>query len=155
MDALGAALADPAAAAAARATIKRQLDDVEHHVAGLPPVPTLISISGDASAVVGPDSYLDDVLQKAGGTNVAAPLGKPWPTVDREMLRSLHPSVVIQMVPGGRPQEVAQARATWAAEPSVRLCVITSSYALQPGWHLPAVAAEIAECLHPSSTPRP
>ena len=152
IDALGVALAEPALAAAADRRIDAQLAAVRRQVAGLPRVPTLIVISPDATAVAGPGTYLDDLLQTAGGTNAAASLRRPWPTVDREMLVSFRPAVVLQLLPGASPQELARAAAVWASLPPVRVCTITDPYALQPGWHLPELAGTFARCLHPSSS---
>jgi iron complex transport system substrate-binding protein len=143
-------------AAAANRTIADRFEAVRRRVAGLPPVSALIVLGRDATGLAGPDTYLDDVLQIAGGTNAAAGLGKPWPTVDREMLLSLHPAAVLILLPGAKPQELAQARATWAQLPTLapgRVYTITDPYAQQPGWHLPDLAERFAQCLHPSIMP--
>ena len=156
IDSLGTALDRPDLAAAAKQHLKDQLDAVTRRVKGQPPVSALIVLSPDATAVAGSDTFLDDVLQKAGGTNAAARLHQNWPRIDREMLLSLKPDVVIQLVPGGKPQEVAQAKATWARFRSVpavahdRVCILTDPYVEQPGWHLPDLAERMAECLHPA-----
>jgi iron complex transport system substrate-binding protein len=154
---IGEALDEPALATAAERRMHDRFDAVRHRVAGLQPVPALILHSGDASAVAGPGTYLDDLLTLAGGRNAAASLGQPWPTVDRETLASLHPDVVLLLLPNATPAAVAAATATWDRMPGRRrLCVITDDYALQPGWHLPDLADRFTECLHPSpSTTRP
>ena len=153
LDQLGAALVRPDLATAAKRTLHERLDAVTRGVAGQPPVSTLIVYGPDGTSIAGPGTYLDDLLQKAGGTNAAAPLGKPWPTVDRETLLSLHPDVVLQLLPDAKPQELARAAATWKQLPTVapgRVYPITDPYAEQPGWHLPEVAERFARCLHPN-----
>ena len=155
VDAIGAALDDPALARAAGRSLTERLDAVSRRVAGRPGVSALIVLGPEATAVAGPGTYLDDLLTKAGGTNAAAKLGRAWPTIDREMLVSLHPTVVLQLLPGASPQELARAAAVWPTLPpgtAGRVCPITDAYALQPGWHLPELAETFARCLHPTAT---
>jgi ABC-type Fe3+-hydroxamate transport system substrate-binding protein len=151
IDKLGTALDRPDLAATAKRTLDGQFDAVRHRVAGLPIVPALVLLGPDATGVAGPGTYLDDALHLAGGTNAAARLGDRWPTVDRETLLSLHPAVVLQLMPDAKPQELSRAAATWAQLPAGavgRVCPITDPYAEQPGWHLPEVADQFARCLH-------
>ena len=156
---LGTAIGEPDLAARAERDIDARLTAVARRVAGLPRVSTLIVLGPDPTNVAGPGTYLDDLLRLAGGTNAAAALGKPYPTLDREALVSLRPDVVLQLVPGAPPQELAQAAAAWAGLPQVpavaagRVCTITDPYAEQPGWHLPDLAERFARCLHPSPSP--
>ncbi len=158
IDRLGVALGNPAMAAVANRGIAARLAAVASRAATRPKVPALIVYSPDATAVAGPGTYLDDLLREAGGTNVLPTTMQPWPTIDRELLLSLHPAVVLQLLPDAKPQELAQARATWAQLPSGavgRVCTITDAYATQPGWHLPDLAEQFARCLHPSPTSAP
>ena len=153
IDRLGEALARPDLAAAAKRTLAGRLDAVHNRVVGRPAVSALIVLGPDATDVAGPGTYLDDLLHVAGGTNAAARLGKQWPTIDRETLLSLHPAVVLQLLPDAKPQELAEAAAAWAQLPAGamgRVCPITDPYAEQPGWHLPEVADQFARCLHPN-----
>ncbi len=141
---VGDALDQPDRAATANRQIAARLARIHDRVAGLPPVPTLLVLGPDRQTLAGPGTYLDDLLQKAGGTNVAAGLGQPWPRVDRELLASLHPAVIIELSPDGKPA------ATAVPLPPGRYCLIADRYALQPGWHLPDEAEQFAQCLHPT-----
>ena len=152
---IGDALDEPALAAVANRTIHDRLDAIKARVAGLPPVSALIVYGPDATAVAGPGTYLDDLLHLAGGTNAAASLGTQWPDVDAELIASLHPAVVLYLLPDATPQQRAAADALWARRKPVRVCPIYDSYALLPGWHLPAVAERFAQCLHPSPATAP
>ncbi len=107
IDAVGDALGRPDLAAAANRQIAARFERIARRVAGLPPVPTLLILGPDRETLAGPGTYLDDLLQQAGGTNVAAGLGQPWPRVDRELLASLHPAVIIELSPGAKPAAAA------------------------------------------------
>ncbi|HSV14724.1 MAG TPA: helical backbone metal receptor [Tepidisphaeraceae bacterium] len=163
IDQLGKALDLPQQATDAGRTLKTRLDAIEKRSAdqNLPPVRTLLVVGESGQSVVGPHTYLDDLLKAAGGVNVAAHLDQ-YPQVDREMLISLKPDVIVQLMPDPSPQEREQAARAWRDLPQVpavaagRVYTIDSWYALLPGWHVADLAEQLAECLHPptpSSSP--
>ena len=85
----------------AAAALRARLDAVADRVTGLPRVRTLVVTNDESFALAGPGEFLDEVLRIAGGRNAAESLGKPYPEVDREMIMSLAPEVVIRLVPDG------------------------------------------------------
>ncbi|MGH7178649.1 MAG: ABC transporter substrate-binding protein, partial [Tepidisphaeraceae bacterium] len=95
MEQLGAAIGEPDAARTASDRVRSQLDVVKKRVAGKPPVRTLICRSGTGLDVVGGGNYLDEILQIAGGQNVIPGGENSYPTIDRELLISLDPDVVL------------------------------------------------------------
>jgi ABC-type Fe3+-hydroxamate transport system substrate-binding protein len=154
LDTLGDALKEPALAAAAKAQMQARLDAVRQANAGVKPISTLLVIDANADAVVGSSTYLDDLLKIAGGTNAAAKLQQHWPQIDREMLLSLKPDVIIQLLPDASSQEREQAAATWKRYPQIpavaagRVYPIYESYALLPGWHVTDLAEQLSRLLH-------
>src|SRR5947207_906630 len=79
-DVLGAAIDDPAAAKALTDRLRTQLDGVRARTAGLPRPSVLIVRDAVGEEVIGPDTFLDDLVSAAGGRNAAAGLGKRYPT---------------------------------------------------------------------------
>jgi iron complex transport system substrate-binding protein len=152
---LGDVANEPAKAAAARTSLQSQFDAVRASVANLPKVRTLIVRDETASGAVGPGTFLNDVLDIAGGTNVLITPG--WPNLDREQLLSLHPDAILQLLAGAPPQVEAEARAVWPTLPTIpavanhHVTVINQWYALQPGFHLPDLARQFAAALHPEA----
>jgi cobalamin transport system substrate-binding protein len=158
-EALGQAVGEQQRADAAVANLKSQLASVAARVAGRPVVKTLI-VTGDSGLdIAGPHTFLDEIVTIAGGQNVAAVLGKRYSTVDGEMLASLAPDAVIQLIPDGEktPQVVQQAKQFWDSMgdlPSVknhRVYIVTDWYAEQPGFHVGDLASEFADLLHPET----
>jgi iron complex transport system substrate-binding protein len=155
LDTLGQALKQPQLAQAAAATMHHRLDAVRLAAINQPPIPTLLVIDRNAQAVAGPGTYLDDLLKIAGGTNAAASLQQHWPQIDREMLLSLKPQVIIELLPDASPQEQQQAAAVWKQYPQIpavaagRVYPIYNGYALLPGWHVTDLAEQFSKCLHP------
>jgi ABC-type Fe3+-hydroxamate transport system substrate-binding protein len=154
IDQLGEALHLESEAKEASAELKSRIEGVARQVEGLPRVRTLIVTDSEAHYAVGPNNFIDDVLKAAGGTNVMAGNGKPYPQIDAEMLRSLKPAVIIVLLPGAAPHQVDQAKATLArmtdlpAVQNKRVYVLTDPWLLLPGWHVADMAEVFASLLH-------
>ena len=157
LDVLGQALDLPEQAKTAKEQMQSRLDAVAAGVAGRKPISTLLVLDESADAVVGPDTYLDEILQLAGGVNAAKSLGQRYPQIDREMLLSLKPDVIIQLLPDASQQVKDRAADTWKQLPQIpavaagRVYTIDNWYALLPGWHVTDLAEQFAQCLHPST----
>jgi len=154
---LGDAVGDSAAGQRAAAKLRAELDAVAHRVRGLPWVRTLVVTNDESLALAGPGEFLDEALRIAGGRNAAESLGKPYPEVDREMILTLAPEVVIRLVPDGdrKPQVLEQGERIWrsmADVPAVknhRVYVVTDWYAEMPGFRIGRLAEKFAELIHP------
>jgi len=163
LDTLGDALKDPALASGAKLRMHHRLDAVHERVAGDKPIRTLIFTGTTPDYIAAPGGYLDDLLTIAGGVNAAPATQDHWPKIDREMLLSLKPDAIIQLMPDASPQERDQAAAIWRQYPQIpavaagRVYPIYEGYAQQPGWHVTDLAEQFSQCLHPSrsTTTRP
>jgi iron complex transport system substrate-binding protein len=159
MQQLAQVLKNPDQGKAAAEKMHQEIAAVEARVAGRPKVRTLIVTSEDGLDVVGPGSFLDELLQIAGGENVAAKLGRSYAQIEPEMLNSMAPDAVIQLIPDGdkTPQVMDQARRFWSQMGSLpavknqRVYILTDWYSLEPGSHVTELAQEFADCLHPET----
>lgn len=155
---LGDAMNVPDKAREARAKMQARLDAVAARVAGAGTVSTLLVLNESATAVVGPDTYLDTILKIAGGKNAGNSLGQRYPQIDREMLLSLKPDAIIQLLPDASEQVKESAANTWKQLQDIpavaggRVYTIDNWYALLPGWHVTDLAEQFAQCLHPSTS---
>lgn len=139
--------------------LKAKLDAVRLRVAGKPRVRTLVVTNDGNFALAGPGEFLDELLHIAGGENAAESLGKPYPEVDREMIMSLAPDVVIRLVPDGdrKPQVVQQGDRIWdslsdlPAVKNRRVYVLTEWYGELPGFRVGDLAEKFADVLHPDT----
>jgi iron complex transport system substrate-binding protein len=154
---LGNALGEPAKAAAADTRLRDQLDAVQKRVAGKPRVRTLIVREVSAEGAVGRDSFIDDVLQIAGGENVLPASLGPWPTIDRETMMSLKPEAVLHLLPLASPQALREAQDLWKQFPDLpavkkgRVYLLTEWHVQQPGYQLGKLAEIFADTLHPET----
>ena len=154
---LGDAIDDPAAGRVLADRLRGQLDAVRARTAGGSRPSVLIVRDTRGEEVIGPDTFLDDLVTIAGGRNAAAGLGKRYPTIDRELLRSIDPDVILQLLPDATPQVLEQARQTWKGLPALkavkggRVYPITDWYGLLPGAHLGELAEKFAAAIHPET----
>jgi iron complex transport system substrate-binding protein len=154
---LGAALDEPAKAAAAEKRLRDQLDAVQKRVAGKPRVRTLIVREVSAEGAVGRDSFIDDVLQIAGGENVLPASLGAWPTIDRETMVSTNPDAVLHLLPLAPPQAMREAEDLWKQFPDLpavkngRVYLLTEWHVQQPGYQIGKLAEIFADKLHPDT----
>ena len=152
---LGAACDEPAKATAAVQRIRRALDDVRTAVAGRPRVRTLIVVGATGLDLAGRDTFLDDLLNTAGGEN--ATNAARYVTIDREALAALKPDAVLQLLPGADARTLEQAAAFWETLPELpavkehRVWQLTQTFIMQPGSHVAESAAIFAHKLHPQA----
>jgi iron complex transport system substrate-binding protein len=152
---LGNALEAPANAQALIGRIRGKLDAVRQRVKDKPKVRALIVVDTSGQYVAGHTTFLSDLLEIAGGENVVPTESGPWPSLDREMLLSLKPDVILQLLPSASPQVIDKAKATWPALsdlPAVkngRVYQLTEWYIHQPGARVGDTAELFADKLHP------
>ncbi len=152
---IGSAIGESAKAAAGEAALQRKLEEVRKRVAGSPAVPTLIVTDDSGMAVAGRDNFLDQVLTLAGGSNVAAPAGAGYFSIDREKIAALQPQVVLQLLGDASPPAVEQVRRFWNSMPELpavkqgRVYYLTESSILMPGLKVGETAEVFASKLHP------
>jgi iron complex transport system substrate-binding protein len=135
--------------------LRARLDALRAKLSGSEKVTALLTLEENGLSLAGPETYLDDLLTISGGVNAAASLKSSYPSIDREMLRSLDPQVIIQFLPNATPQVLAKANEFWKSEPGLRavksgrIITLTDWYVLLPGAHVADVAEKIAAALHP------
>jgi iron complex transport system substrate-binding protein len=141
--------------------LQSQLATVRQSVAGKPPVRTLIVTNESGLDIAGPNTFLDELLTIAGGTNVASGISRRYASLDRETLIAYSPDAIVQLIPDGdkTPQVIAQAQRFWQSLPDLpavknhRVYIVTDWYSLQPGFRVGQLAATFAHLLHPEITP--
>jgi ABC-type Fe3+-hydroxamate transport system substrate-binding protein len=147
---LGAAVGEPEKARMARDRLRARLEVLRVASKGRPAVSVLIATDPTGLHLAGPGTFLDGLLPYIGATNAAASLNNPYPGIDREMLRSLNPDLIFQLLPDEPPKIVEEARRVWASMPELkavknrRLYILTDWYLLQPGPHV----VDAAEKMH-------
>jgi iron complex transport system substrate-binding protein len=120
---------------------------------------------GEGIFTVGPGSHIDELIRLAGGKNIAALTGKPWPQLSMEAVMAADPQVILllrgQMTnhPITTAQALARFRADthWRSISAVRegkIVLLDDDPSTIPGPRLIDGLEEMASALHPDLFPR-
>jgi iron complex transport system substrate-binding protein len=114
--------------------------------------------TGTLSAIntVGSGSFLNGLLEAAGGRNVFGDLERAYATVSKEALVQREPEVIVELhgEGGDHARLLRQVRDMWAGLPSLpavrtgRIHVVESTYALIPGPRVVKLAERLARVIH-------
>ena len=120
--------------------IREDLDDVARHVAALPEPRVAYILDGDPPWVAGPGTYIDELMEVAGGNNVFDDLGPLYAPVSMEAL--LDRGLDLILLSNGLTPPPALAH--------VASVVLPASVEI-PGPRLGQAAWDIARLIHPGA----
>ncbi len=163
--AIGKAAGVDAKAAELNANLRRELDGIHAEVAKLPPT-TMMFVVGRAPGRIediiatGRASYLNDIIQLAGGANIFRDSVAPYPKVGIEEILARNPEVIIDMgdmtdTAGVTTERKRAVVALWNRYPSLRavrnhrVYAVASDIFVVPGPRMVDAAREFARMLHP------
>jgi iron complex transport system substrate-binding protein len=137
--------------------IQKKVDDVRARIA---PATTRPRVYHEIDAsdptkifTVGPGSYINDLIEIAGGTNIAAKTTSAYPQLSAEEILRSDPEVIVLAAAdySAKPDQVA-ARAGWSAISAVknkRIATIAPNLINRPGPRVGEAAEAYARILHP------
>ena len=105
IDALGAAVGEPARAAALGARLRSDLEALHGGVPAGPRPRALLVVGHRPLVVAGPGTLQAELLDLVGAENVAADAGTPWPQLSIEVAIARAPDVVIDAGMGSEADE--------------------------------------------------
>jgi ABC-type Fe3+-hydroxamate transport system substrate-binding protein len=149
--ALGVLTGDTTAAQATVDSVRATIARVRSATASLPHPTVFWPLYDQPLLATGSGSYLNELIDVAGGRNIYGFMKEPSPRVTFEDLTQRDPDVVLTS-PESRPRYLADPR--WRALRAVRdghLLVVDTSLTLRPGPRLGEAARSLALLLHPGS----
>jgi iron complex transport system substrate-binding protein len=149
--ALGVLTGDTAAARTTVDSVRRTLDRVRTATTSLPRPTVFWPLYDQPLLATGSGSYLNELIDVAGGRNIYCFMKEPSPRVTFEDLMQRDPDVVLAS-PESRVRYAADPR--WQALRAVRdnhLLAVDTSLVLRPGPRLGEAARSLALLLHPGS----
>lgn len=156
IDLIGRLAGVPERAAALSCALAARTAAVEAAVAGADRPRVFFEISTDLYTA-GPGSFVDDLIARAGGTNVAADAAIAWPQLNAEAVVAADPEVILLVdhEAGVTPESVA-ARPGWSEISAVkdgRIVQLAPDPVVRPGPRLVDGLEELARALHPDRFP--
>ena len=155
---IGDAVGEPERAARQVREMQAQLDAAAKLYAGVPRdrLPRVfIEVWSDPLITAGGTSFLDNVVSRAGGVNVAHDLERDYPTINPERVVEWNPDVILLCYMTESKDAAAQVagRIGWGGIKAVRerrvIADISPDALLRPGPRLVAGVERLAERLHP------
>ncbi len=151
---LGRVAGDEANADRVVSDLRTRIAAVETRVAGSDPVSVFYELD-PSLFTTGPGTFIDDVIRRAGGHNIASASTEPYPQLSAEEVIAADPAVILlaDEAAGVTPQSVAT-RSGWAKLSAVvngRIVVIDPDIGSRPGPRVVDALELIAATLHPGS----
>lgn len=123
---------------------------VEEAVKAGKPVKVFFQISAEPLYTAGKDSFITDLIRRAGGQSVTADVPGAWPRYSDETAMASQPdAVIIAEAEGNR--EIAAALKNSPAARNGRVYKINADYVSRPGPRLVEGLERIARALHPEA----
>ncbi len=150
---VGVALGDTTAARAVSDSVQRTLEAVRRRTRAWPRVRVVWPLWDRPLLVVGQGSYLDELLEVAGGINVFHDLEAPSPAVSVEEVARRAPDVIV--VGSEQGERRLRAAPTWrvvTAAREGRVVRVDDAVVGRPSVNLGMAAVALARALHPGRT---
>ncbi len=159
---LGDIVEQQAAARRLAEDMRRRLDTIGAATRGLAR-PRVLFVTGRAATslagvtTAGKDTFVNEMIERAGGVNVFGHLDVAYPQVSLEDILSARPEIIIEARPGETPSETLreEARRQWSrigpmpATRADRVYVVTEAHMLIPSPRVVDSIAIITRLLHP------
>jgi iron complex transport system substrate-binding protein len=145
------ALGVPEAGARLAADVRAKLDAVTARVAGRPRARVLLVVGHHPLIVAGGGTLQGELIEIAGGINVAADVGAAWPQVSPELVVARAPEVILDAAMGTEAggRELFAGLATVPAVAHDRIVPIQADALFRAGPRVPEGARLLAAAIHP------
>lgn len=142
-------------AAALAMDLRKQIAAIKELAQGQPPVRVLYVLNSQPLITVGPGSFIDQLIGLAGGINVAAKSGMPYPRLSMETVLLEDPEVLI--FPVGQAEGISESEQQswqqWSGLSAIkqgRVHQIPADLLNRPGPRIGQGLERLAAMLHPS-----
>jgi len=135
--------------------VRKRIATIERAVAPLPRTRVLVVFGVDPLSVAGPSSFPDEMIRRAGGTNVISE-GEAYPKIGVERVLALDPEVIVNaaMMEERASERLRKDAPGWSRVRAVqadRVTTITDEAVLRPGPRIGDGLALLAKALHPEA----
>ena len=135
--------------------LRARTEAVEHAVAGRPAVSVFFQLSGQPLYTAGKQSFVTNLIERAGGRSVTADVNEAWPRLSDEAALASRPEAIIMLTADSMGvaanTTVAPALRNSPAVKNGRVYTIDGALLTRPGPRLVNGLEQIARALHPEA----
>ena len=127
---------------------------VEEATKSSPSVSVFYQLSAEPLYTAGRDSYITDLIRRAGGRSVTADVPGAWPRYSDEAALSSRPEAIVMATGGSMGEANAEVAAALKKSPAAlqgRIIKINGDYLSRPGPRLVDGLEQMARALHPET----
>jgi iron complex transport system substrate-binding protein len=150
---VGDLLNEPVGAAELLKQLRARSEKVERAVAGLPRGSVFFQLSGQPLYTAGKNSFVTNLIERAGGRSVTSDINEAWPRVSDEAALASRPEAIIMLsgdtMGAAANTKVAAALRNSPAVRNGRVYLIDGDLLTRPGPRLVDGLEQIARALHP------
>jgi len=136
------------------ADLRQRARAVESAMQRVNPIKVFYQVSGEPLYTIGRESYLTDLVRRAGGVSVTADVPGAFPRFSDEAALAARPEAIILPTGGSMGSANSTVAAPLRNSPAVlnnRICKINDDYLARPGPRLVDGLEEMARALHPEA----
>ena len=153
---IGRMLGHSASADALAAEMRQRITEIKARTAALPRPRLLYVLNSEPLITVGPDSFIGQLIELAGGTNVAARAKTPYPRLNMEEVLKADPELLIFPVGAaeGIPDSEQRVWKRWGTLTAVKqgqFHHISSDLLNRPGPRIVQGLETLARIIHPNA----
>ena len=134
--------------------LRKRLNAVEQAVSGKQPVRVFYQASGEPLYTAGRDSFVTDLMRRAGAVSVTADIPDAWPRFSNESALASRPEAIILPTGGSMGSVNSSVTEALRQSPAVlqgRVYKINDDYLTRPGPRLVDGLEAMARALHPEA----
>ena len=134
--------------------LQSELGQLEQQIQGLPQPTVFYELGYDPLFTVGPGSFVQDAIQRAGGENVTADAQQAYPQYSVEKLLGDDPEYYLAGASSGATVESIVSRPPYSSLQAVqqdKVFVVNDDLVNRPGPRIVEGVREIAETIHPAA----
>src|SRR5437588_1844798 len=154
IETLGELFGEHDRSASLAAALRQRAVEVEAAVKQIKPVTVFYQVSGEPLYTIGRESYLTDLVRRAGGISVTADVPGAFPRFSDEAALAARPEAVILSTGGSMGEANATVASSLRNSPAVlnnRVYKIDGDHLSRPGPRLVDGLEEMARALHPEA----
>ncbi len=137
------------------ADMKQKIEGVEKALEGVNATKVFYIVWNDPLMTTGPDTWISEVIEIAGGINIFNDATTSWPTVDLEMVIEKNPDVIVLSEHCGLTPQDIYTNESWSTINAVKngsvLVFPDENLLVRPGPRIADGVVEMAKMLHPEA----